>query len=960
MRLLYLTALCLAITGCGDDRDPGTSNADPFGAVPLTQEVHDPSLTGKVNLVRDKFGIVHIYAGSSDDAAFAQGFITAHDRLAQMDVLRRFGSGTLAESFGGLDASVIDTDIRMRVHRMRPLAEESYALLQASSDPADRALVRTLQRFSDGVNAFVQEYVTTDRWSIDAAVTATFDPKTFVPWSPVDSLVLGRFQALSLSFTVEFELAMSELYQKVGQTFDAAGAGQPAEILARRGIGADLLRVASVGRAPTIDGFPNVTTDTGTRSDAGRGGRARAPARSATAATSRRPVLPPELYDQVRTMFPSNHRTGAFGAFGPETLMSPRAGSNNWAVAPSHAGGKTLLATDQHLQLSNPSLFYPIHLIIEADTEALGVTFPGIPGILLGTNGNVAWSGTVAYHDVNDVYQETVAPCGNTDCVTFRGNQVPIETWSETIKVGVLGNILSERTVTFERVPHHGPILPTVRDGAIVPRTGATALSVRFTGYQPSFEIRAFWDLMRAKDVDQAFASLRSFHHGGQNWTMIDNSGNIGWTSNVEIPLRAPNATTWNGRTNPTGNAPWFVLPGDGSAEWEGRMSSRYVPHAINPPSGYLATANSDPTGQTFDNDALNQPLVDGRPLYAGVGYAPGLRLERISSELDALLARGSVTLTDLAKLQHDASSTMGAKIVPVLSAALAYASNSAGAPADVVSYLATLSVGQRVRLVEAGTLLTTWSFATPAAVAPESTAAEITNSAATTVFNTWMHFFIAATFDDELTRAGFDRATLDDARLARMVYAVLVEPAGAIQSATTQQPILCDRLGVAGPDDSCTKMQLMAMVSALDHLASSEGYGSADPNTWRWGAKHRLAIASVLPNPALTLPGAAEGLGSGFPRDGDTFVINRADAGWQDLDFAQSSDGAAQRFLVEAEPGQKMKVKWQLPGGTVFDSRSAHYRDLLDNYYLKQVHFDVPFELPEIVSAGEERWTFQ
>jgi hypothetical protein len=156
--------------------------------------------------------------------------------------------------------------------------------------------------------------------------------------------------------------------------------------------------------------------------------------------------------------------------------------------------------------------------------------------------------------------------------------------------------------------------------------------------------------------------------------------------------------------------------------------------------------------------------------------------------------------------------------------------------------------------------------------------------------------------------------------------------------------------------------MEIMATLAALDHLASAAGYGSADPMNWRWGAKHRLTISPLLPNPALNLPSSTDAaeLRGGFPRAGDTFVINRADAGWQDLDFAQSSDGAAQRFMAETAGGAKIKVKWQLPGGTVFDSRSPHYRDLLDNYYLKEIHFDVPLERNEITAAGEERWSFQ
>ncbi len=968
MRLssLALLSLCIGVaaSACGDDEN--SLPEDPFAGVPLTEELTDESLTAKVDVIRDTYGVAHIYAKTTEDAAYAQGFVMAHDRLPQMDLLRRFGAGELAEVLGGLDPSLIDTDIQMRVHRMRPLATESLAMMRASTDPTDAKVVRSLERFADGVNAYATQLATTDRWDLDAPISATFDPVGFVPWSPVDSLVLGRFQAFSLSFTVQTELTLSELYQKVRGTFDLGGGGGGSEIVDRRNIAADLMRIAPVGRTATMDGFPNVAADTGTRADGGRPRNrskatkatktaAAARAAAAAAAANARPDVPAELFEQARTMFPRSLKTGA-GALAPQAFMAPYSGSNHWTIAPEKANGKTLLATDQHLQLSNPSIFYPVHIVVENESEALGVTFPGIPGILLGTNGKVAWSGTVAYHDVNDVYLETVAPCGARSCVTFNGAQVPIETWTETIKVGLKGNPISERQVTLERVPHHGPILPTILNGAVVPRTGSTALSVKYTGYQPSFEVRAIWDLTRAKNLDEAFTSLRNFSFGGQNWGMIDNSGNIGWTSTVKIPVRAANATAWNATSNPGGNAPWFILPGDGSAEWTGFMDSRYVPHAINPAKGYLATANNDTTGATFDNNALNQPEVGGRVLYAGMAQSAGLRVERISAEIEAAIARGPVTMGDLAKLQHDSSSTVGRKLRPALLAALDFVANSNGSPSDVPGYVGSLTNEQRMRLIASRTLLADWTFDTPAAVEGMPTPTELRDSAATALFNAWMHFFVSSTLDDELTRAGFARAALDDNLLVRVVYGMLVEPATMVRSSDTQQPILCDRIATGGQDDSCTRMIISAALAALDHLASPAGYGSADPMTWRWGAKHRMTVAPLVPVPALYLPSAT----SGFPRAGDTFVINRADTGWQDLNFAQSSDGAAQRFLVEAEMGKKMKVKWQLPGGTIFDTRSPHYRDLLDKYWLKQTHFDVPFEVSEIATAGEERWIFQ
>ena len=138
------------LVACGDN----VTSTGPFDGLPKDGDFSEPSLGAPVHVARDKFGIAHIQAETIADAAFVQGYVMAHDRLAQMDILRRFGAGTLAELFGALDASVIDTDLSMRVHRMTFYAQQTWDMLQASSDPTDQQIVRLLQRFSDGVNAY--------------------------------------------------------------------------------------------------------------------------------------------------------------------------------------------------------------------------------------------------------------------------------------------------------------------------------------------------------------------------------------------------------------------------------------------------------------------------------------------------------------------------------------------------------------------------------------------------------------------------------------------------------------------------------------------------------------------------------------------------------------------------------------------------------------------------------------
>ncbi len=975
-RVTLLLAITGVLTGsCGDNNTVG-----PFDELPLDAEIilpADAGLLRPVHVARDRYGLAHINAETLSDGAFVQGYVIAHDRLPQLDILRRFGAGTLAELFGTLDPKVINTDLEMRVHRMKPLAQQTWDRLRASTDPTDQQIVILLQRYADGVNRYAASIVTdenqTGLWKIDKDILASFDPTRFTPWSPVDSLVLGRFQAFALSWSTPFEIELSELYQDLRQTFDGATAADPPAVFARKGISRDIVRIAPVGKVPTIDGFPNLDVDTGSRSNGGaphaRTAPAGGPASGATSTT--RPTVPRELFANARAFFQHGIHTGPNGALGPHAFMHPFAGSNNWAVGPSRTGEDTaMLATDQHLQLPNPSIFYPTHLTIadisldpvlstssnageRVPMDLLGVTFPGIPGVILGTNGAVAWSATVSEHDVNDVYLETIVPCAQGSCAMFNGSPVPIQTFTETINIGTLGSISDHRTVTYEVVPHHGPIIPTVDPVThmVIPRTASTAMSVRYTGYDPSFEIRAVWNLSRSTDVDSGFRALSDFSYGSQNWTMIDRDLNIGWTTHARVPVRDPRAYTWNAQTNPGGLAPFFVLPGDGTAEWQGELSPRYIPHAINPPPphDYIATANADPVGATFDGDPLNQRAVDGRPLYVGVTYAAGVREERISQLIEE---RGvGMTTDDMARIQHDTRSNVGVKLVPAIRAALSRLDAPAGAPGDAIAYLNGLSMIDRGRLVAARDLLEPWTFGTALGNRAES--------AATSVFNVWMHFALSRLLSDEMTAIGLKLFDLDDNFLVRIIYALLTDPNSFVQSATTHQPIVCDDMATPG-DDSCTKVILEAMVDAMAHLETV--FPGSLPADYDWGKLHRLKINPLFPNTALSLPKGDE---PGFPKSGDMFAVNRADTSWSGLNFSQSADGPAQRFIATARRDafglpQPIQVKWALPGGVIYDPSSPHYRDLLDNYYLPERHFDAPYSVSEINAAGENRWVFR
>ena len=352
-RLLVLTIAIAA--ACGGTQD------GPFDKLHLDDEFA-PGLEARVSVARDIYGVAHIRGKHLRDVAFVQGYVMAHDRLPQMDILRRYGAGTLAELFGALDPGVINTDLEMRMHRMRPLAQQSYDMLKASAEPLDAEVIGMLDRFADGVNAYAADVVA-GKWDLDPNVLVSFDPERFAAWSPIDSLVLGRFQAFALSYTAPYEIEVTALYQKLRTLYPTG---------ARAGVASDILTFKPVGLDPTIPDFPdNGTAADGSGPADADGARTTAAPTTTTAATTLvtspmliaaaptgsagRPIVPDDVLAAARSCFPRTIHTGAFGALGPHAFMHPYAGSNNWAVTPERTDEESaILATDQHLQLTNP------------------------------------------------------------------------------------------------------------------------------------------------------------------------------------------------------------------------------------------------------------------------------------------------------------------------------------------------------------------------------------------------------------------------------------------------------------------------------------------------------------------------------------------------------------------------------------------------------------------------------
>ncbi len=904
MRSPFVLGL-LFLVACGDDGPSG-----PYDDLPVDERISGTGVDSPIDVVRDIHGVPHVRARSIGDLAYGQGYVMASDRIQQMDLFRHFASGRISELFGALDPGQIDGDLDMRMHRFEANAQASWEQIEASSDPADQELAVFLQRFSDGVNRYLEELRDGDR-ALDPVVLTFFDPARTRDWTPVDSLVIGRLQAYSLSYST-LELDFTDIYERAIAEFDQSA---NADRLRRAGAYFDLVRLQPIDTTSTTDGFPT--------------GAAASPAPRGAA----RPHVPPALLARAQ------HAMTSIAS----KLLDTRNGSNNWVVGPDLAGaGTTLLANDPHLQLASPSIFYACHLTMVGDDpfDVEGITFPGIPGIILGHNQHVAWGATTVNHDVTDFYAEDVHPCaaGGGDCVTFDGGEVELETWDEQIDIGALGTITSTRTVTYERVPHHGPIIPEILDGELVPREDGPAISVRYTGHEPTFELAAFQGLWRASTVEEGQAAFARFGFGAQNWVLTDDQGHIGWTTQAHVPWRDEGCFTFDPENPDQGGvAPWWVLPADGSCEWDGYMEAEYLPQEIDPARGFIATANNDPVGASADGNPINEGVVGDHRLYVGYAdYDEGYRVGRITRRLEGAAEDGTLDADTMKSIQADAYSNMGAALTPHLIAAidaLLEEIAASGTHANLTAFAASLDTARRGRITTARDLLDGWTFDTPAD--------ESNDSAATVVFNVWAGKLIERLLGDEAAAIGRGAGGW----LANATVTIYEHPDRLHSeiASETGDPILCDDLGTASTIEDCTLIALQALDQALSFGASE--YGS-DPASWRWGELHTLTLGSLLPSDDLSV--------GPYPRHGDNFSVDASSPGF-DTDFTYDHGPAMRHVTVLG--GEQPVTYLAIPGGETMDTRSAHWSDLMDTYWSVNEYFVLPWTEQQVHDAHETRW---
>ena len=899
-------------------------------------------LTGPVDVVRDKYGRPHIYATNINDAMKVEGYLIAQDRGLELEFLRRVSEGRIAEILASADASLIDVDISYRHIGLARTAQKQYDAL-AKDDPLRLAL----DAYSDGVTQYYKKLRSNEAKLPDGVFG--IDLSAFTDWTGVDSLAIGRLQTYLLSYDGDVDLQNQELFDAARSVF-SAGDADPA-VAKRAGIEQELVRFAPADAATTTTGYP-------------AGAKAKKP-------TPKGPGTPAS--PKARDLSPLR---GYLKALQTSRSIFTREGfgSNNWSIAPSRsATGNALVASDPHLSLSAPSIFWPVSIDVTApkggdDSQNLkvgGVAFPGIPGIILGHNEHIAWGATVAGYDVSDAYAETLT--ADAKSVVFNGQPVAIQTVDEKIIIQGRDPI----TYTVQIVPHHGPIIPTIGSNHVIepldPSKGA--VSMRWTGLEATTEIAAVFDLLKAKDVDEARTALNKFGVGAQNWMIGDTSGNILWTSHANVPIRDTRAYQWDA-SKYTGTLPCLILPGDGTAEWKGYLPDDTVPWVKNPAAGFISTANNDPIGVSLDNDPSNDKLPDGTPQYLACQFDIGFREGRIQTRIKA--HTDPFKTDDLADIQADMRSAMGSALAPALITALDRAEEERASPGthpDLTAIVKDAAYdGTKIKTIRA--LLADWGqtsdYAAPSGIDPETNkplaatgadAAAVSASQATLIFNAWLVRVTSRIFGDELARMKLSFQPGAEPMSKALLHLFNADPQTlATYDAATGDSSLWDDIDTAGVVESRNERMVRGLLDALTDLGMMAG---PDISTYRWGTFHTIRFAALVPVfGTLSIPPTADPtFPNGFPRKGDSFTVDAAQYTFVDqstpLDFTYGA-GPAQRFVIEMDPSGP-KAFNALPGGAVWDATSPHFRDEAE-YWRKNQNHPVPFALADVIAAKEKR----
>jgi penicillin amidase len=615
----------------------------------LDGDLHLAGLSAPVTIRRDAHGVPHIEAATEDDLFIAQGFITAQDRLWQMDASRRSSNGDLAEIMG---PTLIQHDKSQRILQIRLTAQRLYGRISAD----DR---RRLDDYARGVNLFIAQCEQSNSLPVEYRLLH-YRPE---PWTGVDSISVVISMVQTLDTHIATKLSRGRITAKLSNPAlesDLYPVGSWRDH-PPTGVKLDLSQPQGLPPAPRNDDDDEENTESFAVPLAAPATNLVAPSLSFAAANDKdgnarantRSLVSGHEFTRAETTAkkevalapdPSPLNTNALVALlGQPTCPGCASGSNNWVIAGSHtASGKPLLANDMHLTLREPDTWYMADLSAPG-FHAAGVTLPGFPLVIAGHNDHVAWGFTALYGDTQDLYIEKLDGHGNyqddgagwqlhlDDPGIIHGNHAqwrPLGVDPEVIHVrGGKDVLLTVQTTA------HGPLLNLVLPAGDAP----TAL--KWTLYDPLLNKIPLYEMNTASNWAEFSAALADWSWPTLNLVYSDDQSHIAYHAIGLIPIRPAGIANEPIASAPSPQAPITdASSSDQSHEWQGYIPFDQLPNAVDPPSGFLATANSRVT-----TDKSPYPLTNE--------WGDPYRIERIYKSLDG---RDHLTAADMLAVQTD------------------------------------------------------------------------------------------------------------------------------------------------------------------------------------------------------------------------------------------------------------------------------------------------------------------
>ncbi len=566
---------------------------------PELQTIQLPGLDANVEVLQDQWGIPHIYADSAEDAFTALGYLHARDRLFQMVMQNYMAAGRVSEIVGGFANS---SDRFYRTIGLARDAQKSLDWFEANTANSDVAYALALiDAEVRGVNAYI-DTMTSATTPIEFTILK-FTPE---PWRRLDVFIFANMMTWGLSGGIS-DLSMQWIKSSMGNDtmfYELVPNVMPYTVP----IIPEQFNLSYSEYPDANGGYPATPDPLSVMGDA----------------VLAEVFIPLEKLDALIEMM--NEIVMPFGNM-------EFVGSNSWVAHGSRTStGLPILCNDPHLGFQTPSIWHEAHIVVPGELDVTGVTFPGMPGIVLGHNEYAAWGATNVGADVLDIFVEQLNP-SNSSQYMYNGAYRDFEIVDETIHTSEGVDIPFEVKLSV-----HGPLIDSVTNTYDLAAGSAPNIAMNWTGSGVSHIVLAILLLDKVENIQDYYDALYWWDNPAQNLIYADVHGNIAMTVCGRLPIRSG----YSGR--------YPVQALNDSVGMVSNIPYAYIPRSVNPSQGYLQSANQlsiDLTAYGFD---LVGPFADG---YRG-------------RRIDYLLGNdNSITMDDMKRFQADALEVRAQEIVP-------------------------------------------------------------------------------------------------------------------------------------------------------------------------------------------------------------------------------------------------------------------------------------------------------